>query len=147
MASVGIKNWARANFHMDREHESSFFQGKGTHRRVSLLSRQEKNTAFAQNIQPFQESHNFSYFVCPFNVCFSFDTINVSWNATICFHLNQYADIPGIKINIPKENSIGLWSLLVFSFIQVTPFIFGIFFLLNGGVGCMSFFNLKFKKC
>lgn len=49
----------------------------------------------------------------------------------LCFHLNQYTAIRGMKMNIPKENSVGLWSLLVFSFIQVTPFIFGIFFLLK----------------
>lgn len=65
----------------------------------------------------------------------------------LCFHRNQYTAIRGIEINIPKENTVGLWSLLVFSFIQVTPFIFGIFFLLKGGAGCMSFFNLNFLKC
>lgn len=64
--------------------------------------------------------------------------------SNLCFHLNQYMAIRDIEINIPKEKSVGLWSLLVFSFIQVIPFIFGIFFLLKGGVGYMSFFNLNF---
>lgn len=145
MVPMGIKNWARVNPHMDREDESSFLQVKGTHRRVSLLSRQEKTTAFAQNIQSLQESHNLmSYCVLSKSIFLLLNILNVSWNATICFHLNQYTTIRGIKINTPKENAVGLWSLLLFSFIQVAPFIFGIFFLLKGGVGCMSFLNLNF---
>lgn len=114
------------------------------------MSGQEESTAFAQNIQPFQKHYNLrSCFVCPFKVYFSsFEYYKCIMKCNnLYFHLNQYTAIKGIKINIPKENSVGLWSLMVFSFIQVTPFIFGIFFLLKGGVGCMSLFNLNFLKC
>lgn len=131
------------NPHMDRVHESSFFQGKGAHRSVSLLSGQKKNRSFCTEYSALPRESQLELLFCASKSSFKYYKFIMKCN-NLCFHLNQYTAIRSFKINIPKETSVGLWSLLVFSFIQVTPFIFGIFFLLKGGVGCMSFFNLNF---